>query len=304
MSATDSLGSMTNNPFGRMITAMVTPMHDDGSIDYDGVAALATHLADNGHDGLVVNGTTGESATTTDEENVATVRAVVDAVGDRVRVTAGVGTNDTAHSVAAAKAMVDAGAHNVLVVTPYYNKPPQAGIVEHVRAIAAAADVPVMLYDIPGRSGIPLEPDTIRQLAQIPQVRAMKDAKADLYASSQVMADTDLLWFSGDDVLALPWLAIGAVGHVAVTGHVAGPQFAAMIAAVDRGDLVEARRIHTQLVPIMNAIMTITQGAIMAKAALKIQGVIESDFCRLPLLPATDEQRTIVRDALNEAGLS
>lgn len=295
---------MTSNPFGRMLTAMVTPMRTDGSIDYEAVQALATHLVDNGHDGLVINGTTGESATTTDEENVATVRAVVEAVGDRVPITAGVGTNDTAHSVAAAKAMVAAGANNALVVTPYYNKPPQDGIVEHVRAIAQAADVPVMLYDIPGRSAIPLEPATILKLAEIEQVRAVKDAKADLYTSSKLMAQTDLLWFSGDDVLAFSWLALGAVGHVAVSGHVAGNQFAAMIAAFDKGDLVEARRIHNSLIPVMDAIMGVTQGAIMAKAALAIQGVIPSDFCRLPLLPATDEQRTIVRDALTKAGLA
>lgn len=294
---------MTDNPFGRMITAMVTPMTSDGSIDYDAVQALAAHLVDNGHDGLVVNGTTGESATTTDEENVATIKAVVEAVGDRVPVTAGVGTNDTAHSVAAAKALVGAGADNVLVVTPYYNKPPQDGIVEHVRAIAQAADVPVMLYDIPGRSAIPMESATIAKMAQIPQVRAMKDAKADLYASSKLMAETDLLWFSGDDVLAFSWLALGAVGHVAVTGHVAGNEFAAMIAAIDKGDLAEGRRIHQKLIPVMDAIMGVTQGAIMAKAALAIQGLIPSDFCRLPLLPATDEQRTILRDALTKAGL-
>ena len=294
---------MTTNPFGRMITAMVTPMHDDGSVDYDGVQALAAHLADNGHDGLVVNGTTGESATTTDEENERTVRAVVEAVGDRVRVTAGVGTNDTAHSVAAARAMVAAGAHNALVVTPYYNKPPQAGIVAHVRAVAEAADVPVMLYDIPGRTGMPLDSATIAELAAIPQVRALKDAKADLYAASKLMAQTDLLWFSGDDVLALAWLAMGAVGHVAVSGHVAGNEYAAMIAAVDAGDLRTAREIHTRLIPVTDAIMTITQGAIMAKAALKLQGVIGSDFCRLPLLPATDAQRATLRAALEEAGM-
>ncbi|GAB3585382.1 4-hydroxy-tetrahydrodipicolinate synthase [Calidifontibacter terrae] len=295
---------MTSNPFGRMLTAMVTPMRPDGSIDYDAVQALASHLVDNGHDGLVINGTTGESATTTDEENVETVRAVVSAVGDRVPITAGVGTNDTAHSVRAAKAMVAAGANNALVVTPYYNKPPQAGVVEHVRAIAQAADVPVMLYDIPGRSAIPLESSTIELLAQIEQVRAVKDAKADLYASSKLMAELDLLWFSGDDVLAFSWLALGAVGHVAVTGHVAGNEFAAMIAAFDRGDLAEARAIHTRLIPVMDAIMGVTQGAIMAKAALAIQGVIPSDFCRLPLLPATDEQRSIVRNALTKAGLA
>ncbi|MBB2890479.1 4-hydroxy-tetrahydrodipicolinate synthase [Flexivirga oryzae] len=292
------------NPFGRMLTAMVTPMHDDGSLDLDGAQKLADHLVQHGHDGILVNGTTGESATTTDEENVATVRAVVEAVGDRVPVMAGVGTNDTAHSVAAAKAMVAAGARAALVVTPYYNKPPQAGIVEHVRAVAEAADVPVMLYDIPGRTGTALAPDTLLRLAEIPQVRAVKDAKADLYTSSKVMAQTDLLWFSGDDVLALPWLSIGAVGHVAVTGHVAGDQFAAMIKAVDAGDLATARDIHRQLIPAMDAIMTITQGAIMAKAALKQLGVIESDFCRLPLLPATPEQHEIVRRALEESHLS
>jgi len=292
------------NPFGRMLTAMVTPMHDDGSLDLDGAQRLADHLVQHGHDGILVNGTTGESATTTDEENVALVRAVVEAVGDRVPVMAGVGTNDTAHSVAAAKAMVAAGARTALVVTPYYNKPPQAGIVEHVRAVAAAADVPVMLYDIPGRTGTALAPDTLLRLAEIPQVMAVKDAKADLYNSSKVMARTDLLWFSGDDVLALPWLAIGAVGHVAVTGHVAGDQFAAMIKAVDAGDLTTARDIHRRLIPAMDAIMTITQGAIMAKAALKQLGVITSDFCRLPLLPATAEQHDILRRALEESGLT
>lgn len=296
---------MTDNPFGRVITAMATPMHDDGSIDYDGVQALASHLADHGHDGLVVNGTTGESATTTDEENLATLRAVVEAVGDRVRITAGVGTNDTAHSIRAAQAMVAAGAHNTLVVTPYYNKPPQAGVVEHVRAVAAAGEVPVMLYDIPGRTALPLQSETIQRIAdEIPLVRAVKDAKADLYAATKLMASTDLLWFSGDDVLALPWLTIGAVGHVAVTGHVAGREYAAMIDAVDRGDLAQARRIHTRLIPVTDAIMTVTQGVIMAKAALKLQGVIASDFCRLPLQPATPAEREIVRTALTEAGLA
>lgn len=292
------------NPFGRLLTAMVTPMHEDGSLDLDGAQKLADHLVRHGHDGVLVNGTTGESATTTDEENVATVRAVVEAVGDRAKVMAGVGTNDTAHSVAAAKAMVAVGADAALVVTPYYNKPPQAGIVEHVRAVAEAADVPVMLYDIPGRTGTALAADTLLRLAEIPQVKAVKDAKADLYASSKVMAQTDLLWYSGDDVLALPWLSIGAVGHVAVTGHVAGDQFAAMIQAVDAGELGTARDIHRRLIPAMDAIMTITQGAIMAKAALKQLGIIESDFCRLPLLPASPEHHDIVRRALEESQLS
>ena len=164
-----------------MVTAMVTPMKPDGSIDYDGVKKLAEHLVANGHDGLVVNGTTGESATTTDEENIETVRAVADAVKGRTAITAGVGTNDTAHSVRAAKALADAGADAVLVVTPYYNKPTQAGIVEHFKAVVGATDLPAMAYDIPGRSGTALASDTIRQLATIDQVRAVKDAKGDFF---------------------------------------------------------------------------------------------------------------------------
>lgn len=293
----------TTTPFGRVVTAMVTPMHDDGSLDLDGVAALATHLADHGHDGLVVNGTTGESATTTDEENVATVRAVVEAVGDRVAVTAGVGTNDTAHSVAAARAMAQAGAHGVLVVTPYYNKPPQDGIVEHVRAVAGATDLPVMLYDIPGRTGTALADDTIRRLAEIPTVTALKDAKGDFFAASRLMAQTDLLWYSGDDVVNLLHLAQGAVGVVSVVGHVAGPLYAEMIAAVDRGDLPRAREIHTRLIPAVDAIMNTSQGAIQVKAAMRMLGVIDSDFCRLPLVPAPEEHRARLRDGLERSGL-
>ncbi|GAB3754734.1 4-hydroxy-tetrahydrodipicolinate synthase [Yimella radicis] len=294
---------MTSNPFGRMITAMVTPMNDDGSIDYDGVQALAKHLVDNGHDGLVVNGTTGESATTTDEENVATVKAVVEAVGDRARITAGVGTNDTAHSVAAAEAIAAVGAHAVLIVTPYYNKPTQPGIIEHFRTVCAATGLPAMAYDIPGRTSMALASDTIRRLAEIPEMRAVKDAKGDLFEASKLMAETDLLWFSGDDVLNLAWLAMGASGVVSVVGHVAGKQFARMIAAVGTGDLETARSIHTQLIPAIEALMNTSQGAIMAKGAMKELGIIGSDHVRLPLLPITDEHRDVLRNGLTQAGL-
>ncbi|NHN56132.1 4-hydroxy-tetrahydrodipicolinate synthase [Calidifontibacter sp. DB0510] len=294
---------MTSTPFGRMITAMVTPMKPDGAIDYDGVAALAAYLVDHGHDGLVVNGTTGESATTTDEENVQTVKAVVDAVGDRARITAGVGTNDTAHSVHAAKAMAAAGAHNVLIVTPYYNKPTQAGIVEHFRAVCGATGLPAMAYDIPGRTATALASDTIRRLAEIDEVQAVKDAKGDLFAATQLMAETGLLWFSGDDVNNLPWLAVGAVGLVSVVGHVAGDDYAQLIAAVDQGDLRTAREIHTRLIPAVDAVMNTSQGAIMAKAALAELGVIDSDAVRLPLLPATPEHRDILRAGLTAAGV-
>ena len=294
---------MTDNPFGRMITAMVTPMKSDGSIDYDAVQALAAHLVDNGHDGLVVNGTTGESATTTDEENVATIKAVVEAVGDRVPVTAGVGTNDTAHSVAAAKALVGAGADNVLVVTPYYNKPPQDGIVEHVRAIAQAADVPVMLYDIPGRTATPFAVETLVALADHERIVAVKDAKGDLWAASQVMAATDLLWYSGADEHNLAHLAQGAYGVVSVVGHVAGREYRAMIEAVDAGDLATAREIHHRLIPVTNALMSTSQGAIMAKAALVELGVIEHAAVRLPYVEGPAEHLEIVRNGLAASGI-
>lgn len=286
-----------------MVTAMVTPMNPDGSLDIEGVKSLAKHLVDNGNDGLVVNGTTGESATTTDEENVATVAAVVEAVGDRAKITAGVGTNDTAHSVRAAKALADAGAHGVLIVTPYYNKPTQPGIVEHIKAVAGATDLPAMAYDIPGRTGMALAPQTIRDIAKIDQVVALKDAKGDLFTASGLMAETDLMWFSGDDIINLPWLALGAVGVVSVVGHVAGREIADMIAAVDAGDLVKARAIHTKLIPVMNALMTTSQGAITVKAALKMQGVIKSDAVRLPLLTSPEGDMAIIRDGMTKAGL-
>ncbi|EFP57381.1 4-hydroxy-tetrahydrodipicolinate synthase [Dermacoccus sp. Ellin185] len=293
----------TTTPFGRMVTAMVTPMKPDRSIDYDGVKKLAEHLVANGHDGLVVNGTTGESATTTDEENIETVRAVADAVKGRTAITAGVGTNDTAHSVRAAKALADAGADAVLVVTPYYNKPTQAGIVEHFKAVVGATDLPAMAYDIPGRSGTALASDTIRQLATIDQVRAVKDAKGDFFEATKLMDETDLLWYSGDDVVNLAWLALGAVGVVSVVGHVAGNEFRAMIDAVDAGDLATARAIHTKLIPAIDALMNTSQGAIMVKAALKEQGVIDSDAIRLPLLPADEAMYAVLRDGLTKAGL-
>ncbi|WP_018156383.1 4-hydroxy-tetrahydrodipicolinate synthase [Demetria terragena] len=295
---------MTTNPFGRVITAMVTPMRDDGEVDYDGVQRLASHLADHGHDGLVINGTTGESATTTDEENYATVKAVVDAVGDRVSVIAGVGTNDTAHSVRAAQEMAKRGAHAALIVTPYYNKPTPDGVVAHYRAVASATGLPAMAYDIPGRTGLALSTDTIRRLAEIPEILAVKDAKGDFFEASRLMAETDLLWFSGDDVVNLAHLAFGAAGVVSVVGHVAGEQYAAMIRAVDAGDLATAREIHTRLIPVVDAIMHTSQGAIQAKAAMKLLGVIDSDFCRLPLLPAPDDHRDRVRTALAKAGIA
>lgn len=295
---------MSDNPFGRVITAMVTPMHDDGSIDFDGLKRLAVHLADNGHDGLLVNGTTGESATTTDDEDYDCVAAVVEAVGDRVKVMAGCGTNDTEHSMRAAREMAARGADSLLVVTPYYNKPTQHGIVEHFRMVAEAGGLPVMAYDIPGRTGTALATETIRRLAEIPLLKAVKDAKGDLFEASRLMAETDLMWFSGDDVLNLAHLAQGAVGVVSVVGHVAGNEYRAMIEAVDAGDLPRAREIHTRLIPAVDAVMHTSQGAIQAKAALKMQGIIASDQLRMPLLQGPAEHREKLRAGLKASGLA
>lgn len=291
------------NPFGRMITAMVTPMRPDGALDLDGAQRLAEHLVKEGNDGLVVNGTTGESATTTDQENIDLVRAVAEAVGDRARITAGVGTNDTAHSVAAARNLAAAGAHAVLIVTPYYNKPPQSGVLEHFRAVASATDLPAMAYDIPGRTGTALAPDTIRALAEIPTIEAVKDAKGDLPLGAALMRETGLDWYSGDDALNLPWLALGATGLVSTVGNVAPGLLRRLIEAMDAADLTAARDLDARLAPLIAAVMTVTQGCIQAKAALQLLGVLEDDFCRLPLVPAPDEHREILRGALDELGM-
>ncbi len=205
-------------PLGRVLTAMVTPFAPDGSVDLAAAAALASDLVDLGNDGLVVNGTTGESPTTSDAEKSDLVRAVLDAVGDRATVIAGVGTNDTAHTVELAHEAQKAGAHALLVVTPYYNKPPQAGLLAHFSTVADATDLPVMLYDIPGRSGVPIASDTLLRLAEHPRIVANKDAKGDLFAAQQVMSRCSLAYYSGDDALNLPLISVGAVGVVSVTG--------------------------------------------------------------------------------------
>ncbi len=290
--------------FGHVLSAMVTPMRADSSLDLDAAAALADHLVDSGHDGLVVSGTTGESPTTTDEEKVELLHAVLGAVGGRARVVAGVGTNDTAHTVELARQAEAAGAHALLVVTPYYNKPPQAGLVAHFSAVADATDLPVMMYDIPGRSGIPIEPETMLRLAEHPRIRAVKDAKADYWAATKVMAATDLLWYSGDDAANLTHFANGATGIVGVTSQVAPKPYAAMVRAALAGDVARVRELHRMLVPLVDAVMTITQGAIMAKAGLVATGVLSSAAVRLPLLEATAEQRAAVEAALALTDLS
>ena len=295
---------MSPRPFGAVLTAMVTPFTPDGALDLDAAARVATKLVDEGNDGLVISGTTGESPTTSDEEKDRLLRAVLEAVGNRAHVIAGVGTNDTAHTVELAKHAEKAGAAGVLLVTPYYSKAPQAGLLAYFTAAADATGLPAMLYDIPGRSGIPIESETILRLAEHPRIVAMKDAKGDLPASTAVIAQTDLAYYSGDDVLNLPLLAIGAVGAVSVASHVCTPQLVEMFAAFERGDLAEARRLNTAMWPAILGIMTRTQGAIMAKAALELLGVTANRTTRLPLIDATDEQVSLLRDDLRAAGLA
>lgn len=290
-------------PFGRVLTAMVTPFAADGAVDLDAVRALATHLVDAGSDGLVISGTTGESPTTTGDEDGRTLAAVLEAVGDRATIVAGVGTNDTRHSRELAAQAAALGAHGLLLVTPYYNKPPQAGIVAHTRAVAAAApDLPIMLYDIPHRTGTRIAEETYRELQGDRQIVAVKDATGDLERGAWLIGSTDLAVYSGDDALNLPWLALGAAGVVSVVSHVAAADYAAMIRAVDAGDLGTARALSTRLVPLVRA-LGCTQMAITAKVALQVQGVLSSADVRLPLVAATDDEVRAVRSGLIAADL-
>jgi 4-hydroxy-tetrahydrodipicolinate synthase len=273
---------------GTVLTAMVTPFTADRSLDTATAARLANRLVDAGCDGLVVSGTTGESPTTTDDEKIALLRAVLEAVGDRARVIAGAGTYDTAHSVRLAKVCAAEGAHGLLVVTPYYSRPPQSGLVAHFTAVADATDLPVVLYDIPPRSVVPIEWDTLRVLARHPNIVAVKDAKGDLHGGAQIMAETGLAYYSGDDALNLPWLAVGATGVVSVWGHLAAGSLRDMVGAVNSGDIATARKIRVTLAP-LNAAQSRLGGVTLSKAGLRLQGFDAGDP-RLPQMPATPAQ--------------
>lgn len=289
--------------FGTLLTAMVTPFTEDGKVDYQQAAELAVKLVDDGCDGLVVTGTTGETSTLTDEENVGMFRAVKEAVGGRAAIIAGTGTNDTAHSVHLSKRAAEVGVDGLLLVTPYYNKPSQAGVRAHFETIASSTDVPVMLYDIPGRSSIQIAPETMIRLAGHPNIVAVKDAKADFAAATRVMAQTDLLFYSGDDGLTLQWMALGAVGLVGVTTHVATRRFRELIDAVNANDLGTARKINFELEPVIRATMTRVQGAVAAKQILKWQGVLPNSVVRLPLVEPDEAEIAIIREDLAEAGM-
>ena len=273
---------------GTVLTAMVTPFKPDGTLDTATTVTLATHLVDSGCDGLVLSGTTGESPTTTDDEKIALLRAVLDAVGDRARIVAGAGTYDTAHSVHLAKACAAEGAHGLLVVTPYYSRPPQSGLVAHFSAVADATDLPVILYDIPPRSVVPIEWDTLRTLAGHPNIVAVKDAKGDLHGAAQIMAETGLAYYSGDDALNLPWLAMGAAGFISVWGHLAAGQLRDMLSAFNSGDLATARKIGVTLAP-LNAAQNRLGGVTLSKEGLRLLG-IDAGNPRLPQMPASGHQ--------------
>ncbi|ONH60274.1 4-hydroxy-tetrahydrodipicolinate synthase [Frankia sp. CcI49] len=288
-------------PFGRMITAMITPFTSDGGLDVPGAAALAEHLVDAGNEALVINGTTGESPTTSDAEKDTLLRVVREAVGGRAQIIAGVGTNDTRHTLELAGAAEKAGADGLLVVTPYYSKPPQAGLLAHFRAVADATGLPTMIYDIPGRSGVPVATETLLRLAEHPRIVAVKDAKDDLAGSSWVLANTGLAYYSGTDVLNLPLLSVGACGVVSVVGHVAAPAIRAMIEAFGAGEVGRAIALHKGLLPAYEGIFR-TQGVITAKAALAMAG-LPAGPVRSPLVDATEAERARLRADLAAAVL-
>ena len=294
---------MTSAPFGTMLTAMVTPFSDDGSVDLDAVQKVAKHLVDNGNDGIVVSGTTGESPTTTGAEDGETLAAVKDAVGDRAKIVAGVGTNDTRHSVELAKQAEKVGADGLLLVTPYYNKPSQAGVLNHFRLVVEATDVPVMLYDVPGRTGTKISLETYAAARAWPTVTSVKDATGDLSRAAQLV-DLGYAVYSGDDVNTLGYLAYGATGLVSVVGHVAGNELRAMVEAFLAGNHAEARRVHTALIPAFEAVMGVANyGATTAKAALELKGVLANRAVRPPLLPLDDTEVAALRSSLDAAGV-
>ncbi len=288
--------------FGRVGVAMVTPFDRDGALDVAGARRLAAHLVDNGIDSLIVSGTTGESPTTSAAEKVELLKAVKDEVGDRAKICAGVGTNNTAATIAMARDAAQVGADSLLVVTPYYSKPSQEGVYAHFAALSNAVDLPICVYDIPGRSGIAIEADTLRRLAELPTVKAVKDAKGNLGLGAELMRETGLAWYSGDDPLNIPWLALGASGVISVVGHAAPRALAELYTSFEEGDLARAREINaTILTPLIHAQARLG-GATLAKAALRLQGIDCGDP-RLPVLAASEAELEDLRRDMEKTGV-
>ena len=288
-------------PFGRLLTAMVTPFTKSGEIDWAGVEKIAAHLVSTGHDGIVLNGTTGEAPTTSDDEKDQIIKVVRKVVGDKVKIVAGAGNNETSHSVEQAQRAAKVGADGLLVVTPYYNKPPQAGIQAHFTAMADATDLPVMMYDIPGRTGVEIESDTIVKLAEHKNIVALKDAKGNPAATSWVIKRCSIPVYSGDDILNLPLLSVGAVGFVSVCGHTVGADLRVMLDAWFSGNSGKALEVHQKLLPVFTGTFR-TQGAILTKAALNLMG-LPGGVTRLPLVDATDAQIAQLKVDLQAGGV-
>lgn len=288
--------------FGSVCVAMVTPFDSDGELDLAAGRDLAAHLVEQGIDALVLAGTTGESPTTTDEEKVALLKAVREEVGDKARIIAGAGSNDTRHAVEMARAADEAGADGLLVVTPYYSKPSQAGVEAHFRAVAEATGLPICLYDIPGRSGIPIAADTIRALSEVPNITAMKDAKGDFLDAATLIQETGLAWYSGDDPLNLPWLSVGATGVISVVGHAAPHALRELVTSFENGDLTRAREINAKTLNVLARQQGALGGVTFAKAALRLQGIEVGDP-RLPVAAATREQVAQLQNDMTQAGV-
>ncbi len=289
--------------FGNLITAMVTPFDTDGNVDFDEAQRVASWLLDHGSDGIVVAGSTGEASTLTDGEQRDLWRSVKEAVGDRAAIIGGTGSNDTAHAIKLTKAAEEDGLDGALVVTPYYNKPPQAALLAHFRAVAQSTSIPLILYDIPARSVVKIEHATIMELAQIENVVAVKDAVGSVQGAARLVAGAPegFQVYCGNDADTLPWLSVGAVGVIAVASHVVGPQMAEMIRLYNSGDPAGARKIHLDLMPVFDA-MGITTNPIPVKASMELLGH-KVGGPRLPLIPADDAQRALLKDVLTSAGV-
>ncbi|MCG7417714.1 MULTISPECIES: 4-hydroxy-tetrahydrodipicolinate synthase [Microbacterium] len=288
----------SGNPFGQVLVALVTPMTADGEVDWPAVEKHIDDVVSAGADGVVVTGTTGETSTLTDPEKLRLVEVGKDVAAGRAKIITGGGSNETAHAIELYKASEKAGADGIMIVTPYYNKPTQAGILTHFRLVADATDLPVILYDIPGRTGVEIKYETILRLAKHPNILAVKDAKGDFSEVSRVLNQTDLMYFSGDDANVLPHLSIGASGLIGVTANIAAAPYRTIVDAVNRGDLATATAAHQRLEPLVRAVMTHVPGTVAAKYILHGLGRIGSPRVRLPLVGPEEWEAAAIEDEL------
>ena len=286
----------TDNPFGQVLVALITPFTSEGEVDWAGVEKHVDDVITAGCDGIVISGTTGETSTLTDPEKLRLVEVAKKVANGRAKIIMAGGSNETAHAIELHKAAVKAGADAAMIVTPYYNKPTQAGVLTHFRLIADATELPVILYDIPGRTGIPIKYETILRASKHPNIRAVKDAKGDFSEVSRVLNNTDLLYFSGDDANVLPHLAIGATGLIGVTANITATPYRQIVDAVNKGDLATATAAHKALEPLVRAVMTHVPGTVAAKYILHGLGRIESPRVRLPLVGPEENEAAVIED--------